>query len=105
MSVFVKADGFDCDEGVPLVRVYGEPRKLEMAVRNETGVADVRIRPQWVDWSCKLQITFDADQFSTTDVANLLRRAGIQVGVGEGRPDSKRSTGMGWGTFDLKKGK
>jgi hypothetical protein len=47
-------------------------------------------------------VRFDADQFTLRDIANLLLRAGMQVGVGEGRPDSKKSCGMGWGTFEIK---
>jgi hypothetical protein len=31
-----------------------------------------------------------------------MHRVGAQVGIGEGRPDSKNSTGMGWGTFEIK---
>jgi hypothetical protein len=52
-------------------------------------------------WEATVRIRFDADLFTITDVANLLRRAGLQVGVGEGRPDSKKSAGMGWGIFDI----
>jgi hypothetical protein len=26
---------------------------------------------------------------------------GMQVGIGEGQPDSKNSAGMGWGLFEL----
>jgi len=26
---------------------------------------------------------------------------GLQVGIGEGRPDSKNSAGMGWGMFTI----
>jgi len=26
---------------------------------------------------------------------------GLQVGIGEGRPDSRDSAGLGWGTFKL----
>ena len=37
----------------------------------------------------------------TQDVTNLLMRVGQQVGIGEGRPDSKNSAGMGWGTFNV----
>ena len=101
MAVFVEMDGVDADEGTPLVRVYGDPRPLEMAVRNDSGVADIRIRPIFEEWKAELRIRFDADIFSEQDVANLLMRAGMQVGVGEGRPDSKDSTGMGWGTFSI----
>lgn len=105
LSIFILGDGFDVDEGTPLVRIYGEPRKLEMYARNETGVCDIRVRPQWIEWSCKLKVQYDAEQFSQTDIANLLMRAGAQVGVGEGRPDSKKSAGMGWGTFRIDGGK
>ena len=36
-----------------------------------------------------------------TDVTNLMQRVGMQVGIGEGRPDSRDSAGLGWGTFRL----
>lgn len=102
LSVFVEADGLDIDDGTPLVRLNaGEPERHEAMVRNATGVADVRIRPMWRQWSATLNIKFDADQFTADDICNLLDRAGQQVGIGEGRPDSKSSAGMGWGTFTL----
>lgn len=103
LSVFVEADGFDVDDGTPLVRITkGEPRYHESLVRLQTGVADIRARPMWEPgWEADVRITFDADQFTLDDVSNLLMRVGMQVGVGEGRPDSKNSAGMGWGTFKL----
>jgi len=52
-------------------------------------------------WRADVRVTFDADMFEPIDVANLLMRAGLQVGVGEGRNDSKKSCGMGWGSFRL----
>lgn len=104
LSVFVEPDGFDVDDGTPLVRIYGEPEIHEGMVRLATGVADVRWRPMWREWHAFVKVTFDADQFSLTDVSNLLQRAGMQVGIGEGRPDSKQSAGMGWGTFLINTG-
>ena len=101
LSVFVEADGFDADDGSPLVKIKGKPRVHEGYVRNETGVADVRWRPMWEEWSANVRIRYDANQFSATDVVNLLHRAGMQVGIGEGRPDSKNSAGMGWGMFTI----
>ena len=103
LSLFVVADGYDGLDGTPLTRIVGEPHYVEHAVRNETGVADIRPRPMWNDWSAVVTLRWDAGQFSMTDVANLMMRVGIQVGIGEGRPDSKNSAGMGWGTFDLVK--
>lgn len=102
MSVFVEADGFDNTEGTPLVKIIGdEPRKLESMVRLATGVCDISVRPQWLKWGCCIRIRYDADQFTASDVVNLVARAGMQVGVCEGRPFSKNSNGMGWGTFEI----
>jgi hypothetical protein len=101
LSLFVPAQGYDKVDGLPLVRIYGEPIENTMAVRNATGVADLRCRPLYMDWYALPEIRFDADQFTITDVLNLLRRVGLQVGLGEGRPDSRASVGLGFGTFDV----
>ena len=101
LSVFIEADTIDEQDGSPLVHLDGKPEMHQSAVRLANGVASVAIRPMWRRWSAKLRIKWDADQFSQTDIINLLSRAGAQVGIGEGRPDSKKSHGMGWGTFEL----
>lgn len=102
MSIFVEADGLDALDGTPLVKLdAGEPERSEMVVRNATGVADIRVRPMWREWALAVVIRFDSDQFSTNDVVNLLSRAGQQVGIGEGRPFSKSSNGLGFGTFEV----
>lgn len=104
LGFMVVADGFTGDEGVPLVQfTKGEPHYFEQAVRNESGVADIRARPMWNEgWEAVIRIRFDADMFSLSDIANLLHRAGEQVGIGEGRPDSRKCVGLGWGTFSIK---
>lgn len=100
MSVFIQPDGFDATDGTPLVRLIAdEPEQTEMATRNATGVVDIRVRPMWREWGALVRVTFDADQFTATDVTNLLARAGLQVGIGEGRPFSKSSAGLGFGLF------
>ena len=101
LSVFVQADGFDATDGIPLVRIEGTPVPITMAVRNATGVADLRVRPMWREWACTVNVVFDGDQFSFDDVTNLLLRVGEQVGIGEGRPDSRNSAGLGWGLFHI----
>lgn len=103
LALFIVADGVDKDDGTPLVRITkGEPHYAEHFVTNKTGVCDLRPRPMWDEgWEAVVRVRFDADQFTITDVANLLARAGIQVGIGAGRPDSKDSNGMGWGLFTI----
>lgn len=99
LGLFVEPDGFDVDEGTPLVRLYGKPRLHEQHVRNATGVVDIRARPMWDEWHADLHIRWDGDLFTATDISNLLLRVGQQVGIGEGRPDSRSSSGQGWGLF------
>jgi hypothetical protein len=103
LGVFVEADGFDRIDGTPLVKISkGKPHYVEHSVRLETGVTDIRARAMWDEgWQSILRIRYDADMFSLDDISNLLMRVGLQVGIGEGRPDSKKSAGMGWGTFDI----
>ena len=100
LSVFVEADGIDRNDGTPLVKIEGEPRVHEASVRNESGVADIRWRPMWEQWSAVVRVTWDEDQFSATDIMNLMDRCGRQCGIGEGRPDSPNSNGLGWGRFE-----
>lgn len=102
LSIFVEADGFDAIDGTPLCKIEGSPEPYESLVRNATGVADIRVRAMWRDWSAKIAVRWDADQFNINDITNLLSRVGMQVGVGEGRPDSKASAGLGFGLFNLK---
>jgi hypothetical protein len=103
MAVFIVADGFDADDGTPLVRLQSAapPERTELPVRNDNGSADIRVRPMWREWWADVTIEFDADMITAESVINLLDRAGRQVGVGEGRPFSKNSVGMGWGTFTV----
>lgn len=107
MSVFILADGYDFEDGTPLVKITkGKPVMHKAAVRLDSGATDIRARPMWREgWEASLRIRFDADQFTLADVSNLLARAGMQVGVGEGRPDSRKSAGLGWGLFHVKEGK
>jgi hypothetical protein len=105
LSIFIEADGHDAKEPqIPLIRIYGDPVKQEDMARVETGQPYVTVRAAYHNWKAKLRIRWDADQFSLQDITNLLSRVGFQVGLGEGRPDSKNSAGMGWGLFAIAAG-
>ncbi len=101
LSIFVEADGKSAADGTPLVRIIGEPVPFEAPVRNASGVADIRVRPRWDEWTANLRVRYDREQFSDEDVINLIVRAGAQCGIGEGRPDSSNSFGQGWGLFEI----
>jgi hypothetical protein len=103
LSLFVEADGFDAVDGTPLVKITkGDPERHFAPARNDNGSTDIRCRPMWREgWEAVVRIRWDAAQFSASDVANLFARVGLQVGIGEGRPDSRNSAGLGWGLFEL----
>lgn len=103
LSMFVTPDGWDEKEPqIPLIRINGTKAvKQEDIAKVETGQPYVTVRAAYHGWSADVKLRWDADQFTTTDITNLLYRVGLQVGIGEGRPDSKKSAGMGWGTFEL----
>jgi hypothetical protein len=104
MTIFVKADGYEIN-GTPLVRIIkGTPRQFEMAARNSgpSKSIDIRSRAIWDYWECIVTVSYDSDQWNEEDIANLMLRAGIQNGIGEGRPNSRMSDGVGWGTWTFK---
>lgn len=101
LCLFVEHDGIDKDDGTPLIKLDGKPERRDMAVKLADGSTDIIARPFFAKWSANVRLLWDADQFSATDVINLLSRVGVQVGIGAGRPDSKASAGCGWGTFKV----
>lgn len=101
LSLFIEADGYDEVDGTPLVKLKGEPRIHKGWGRNANGGADLRWRPMWEDWEAWVRLRWDGDQFSASDVFNLFARAGLQVGIGEGRASSPNSNGLGWGFWEI----
>ena len=102
LALFVEADGFDADDKTPLVKLTeGEPEMVVSPCRNASGVIDLRPRPTYFPWAATLRIRYDAGMLTDADVVNLIARVGLQVGIGEGRPDSKQSAGLGNGLFNL----
>ena len=102
LAIFVEPDGFDADDMTPLVRItQGEPQMVISPCRNATGVIDLRPRPTYFPWAANLRIKYDSGILTDSDVVNLIARVGMQVGIGEGRPDSKQSAGVGNGLFRI----
>lgn len=102
LAFSVYADGYDRVDGAPLVRLtHGTAEQYVAPTRNATGVVDLRCRPMYRQWGAKLRIRYDAGMLNAADVTNLIMRVGLQVGIGEGRPDSKASAGLGFGLFSV----
>lgn len=102
LCIFCEADGLDAETNEPLVRITsGEPEETILAVRNQSGVMDLRARPIWHHWTMEPRLRFDRDILTEQDVVNLMARVGLQVGVGEGRPFGREGFGIGYGLFKI----
>lgn len=101
LLLHVQADGYDVKSLDQLIKIEGTPEIDIRPVKNANGSTDLRVRALWKEWSAIVRVEYDSGCISVEDVLQLLYRAGRQVGIGEGRPDSKKSTGLGLGLFDV----
>ena len=104
MCLFFKPEGLDIDGETQLVKIRkAEPQMIESPVKigGIVKTTDIAVRAKYMNWVACLNICYDADMFTERDIGNLLFRAGLQVGIGEGRPLSSTSAGMGWGMFEV----
>lgn len=76
-----------------MLEVIGEPRPREDMVRVGMGVADIRYRPEFVEWRIPVTLKINTSVISAEQVANLLNIAGFGVGIGEWRPEKNGQYG------------
>lgn len=93
-ALFIRGDRL---QTVPLID-YAEPYMREDTVRVGMGSTDLRYRPCYDYWACKLRIEYDASLLRVEDILNLINRAGFGVGICERRPEK----GGDWGRFRLR---
>lgn len=92
-AIFVGGEGAE-----QLVPIEGDSYVREDTPRNATGVADLRYRRCFVDWSAVLEITFVTSSIDLQSVLSLVNAAGLG-GVGDWRPSSPRSKSGTFGRF------
>lgn len=74
------------------------PRSREDMVRVGMGVADIRYRGEFVQWTARIEIEYNPKVIGPEQIANLMNLAGFHVGIGEMRPGK---SGMGYGRFHV----
>lgn len=78
-----------------LVRIDGDkPYMREDAVRNQTGVADLRYRGCFENWSITFDVRYNERAFSLDQIVNFFNTAGFCNGIGEWRPEKSGEHGM-----------
>jgi hypothetical protein len=100
-AFFVEADGKDNLDGTPLLKIEGPEPIHDTRPVAIVNTFDLRNRPLYPEWALTVTIRFDADLCSETDVANLLARAGLTIGIGELRPFGKKGFGGDYGMWDV----
>ena len=73
--------------------IMGTPRMREDMVRLQTGVADIRYRAGFPEWSTTLRAQYHESGISLEQLLNLFQLAGFGPGVGDWRPE--RDGGFG----------
>lgn len=87
----VKAD----EESTGLIKIKGKPEMRDDMVRLATGVADIRFRACYMNWTAEITILYNATFISQDQLANLLNTAGFSCGIGEWRPEKSNSGSFG----------
>jgi hypothetical protein len=77
-----------------LVPINGKPTPREDMVRIGMGTADIRFRGEFKEWSCVLNIRYNARALTLEQIVNLFNIAGFAVGVGEWRPERDGQYGL-----------
>lgn len=93
--IFVAGVGSDM-----LVPIIGKPYRREDMVRLESGVADIRFRGAFPDWSAELRIKFLPSMLSLNSLIALVDAAGLG-GVGEWRPSAPKTASGSFGMFQV----
>jgi len=75
-----------------------EPAMRQDYARNESGVADIRFRPEYEPWCAVLEVVYIKSLFKLDTVVALVDAAGMN-GIGEWRPASKESNTGSYGTW------
>lgn len=99
MCVFIVGQGYDSESEEDLIKIVGEPEMKLDRVRIGINQTDIAARAMFRKWSATFEVQWDDDFFKAQDVYNLLARAGLQVGIGAGRPLSRSSIGLGRGRW------
>jgi len=76
------------------VEIIGTPRPREDMVKISMGVADIRYRGQFDEWSADIPVKFNAGVLSVEQVFNMFNLGGFSCGCGEWRPERGGEFGM-----------
>lgn len=78
----------------PILR-FDELVMREDNVSNSGKVADLRHRPEFREWSCDLDVSYNRKAVSVEQLLTMINYGGYHQGIGEWRPSSKKGGDFG----------
>ena len=85
-------EGIQNEAGASLVKLIGKPTPRQDPVRLP-GSADIRIRAEFLSWSCDIPVTFNVNTMSGELLLSIFQQAGFSVGIGDWRPEKNGDHG------------
>jgi hypothetical protein len=79
-------------DGQQLARIEGTPQMREDVVKVGQG-SDLRYRPEFVEWTTTLDVTYVVSALTLNSVLSLIDAGGMGVGVGDWRPQKNGNFG------------
>lgn len=98
-GVFI--EGPEGPDQVLLPIEYERCEMREDAVRNASGVADIRVRASYINWRAKFTLHVVQNCVSLVQAMQLLAMAGFACGLHEWRPAGKQGMGGNFGRFKI----
>jgi len=80
-----------------LVKIKYKKQTINESWGRQSGISKAPrkiIRPQFEEWSCELEIIYNANVISLEQLVNLFNWAGFQFGIGSWRPEKAGSYGQ-----------
>lgn len=95
------ASDYTFDDALSPEEYERAPRLREDIVRNDSGVIDIRHRPEYWPWAMRLHVRYLPQIASQNQVLQAIARAGFTIGLCEWRPGSKESKSGSLGTWRI----
>ena len=86
--------------GGELLPIEGTHQMREDVVRIAMGTADIRHRAEFLEWTVRVPVAYNANIITLEQLVNLFNIAGFGVGVGEWRPERNGINGT-WEVMEV----
>lgn len=77
-----------------MIEIHGTPEMREDMVKVGMGIADIRYRGMFPEWSAEFTVRYNSGVLSLEQLVNMFNLGGFACGIGEWRPEKGGVHGM-----------